>query len=149
VLVEVEVGVVVDVVGTVVETVELVELAVVVDVDGVVVDAALDVASVDVVVVDVDPVDAVTVDVPVDAVSVDPDEDPEMTLLVVSSIEVGVAPAKEAPRTRRATSATMIAKIRAQPCARRQFPNRCRFRVQPAIPVPLPVLRADTTREPQ
>jgi hypothetical protein len=86
------------------------------------------------VVVVVDAVEAVVlvfVELDVDPVAV------EITLLVVSSIAAGVAPAKVAPRTRRNATARTIVVRRAQPCVLRQAPNRLRFLFQAAIFVPL------------
>jgi hypothetical protein len=107
-----------------------VEVGAVVEVEPVV-DETLDVAAVEVESVVDDTLDVEPVIV-------------EITLLVVSSIEVGVAPAKDAPRTRRKTNASTTVVARAHPCARRQAPNRSRFLFHAAMPVPFPVCRPDT-----
>jgi hypothetical protein len=94
--------------------------------------------DVDVVAADVlvDEVVSVALEVDVVSVPVELEVEPvtvEMTLLVVSSIAVGVAPAKEAPRIRRNANAKTKVVVRAQPCALRQAPNRLRFLFQAAI----------------
>jgi hypothetical protein len=85
------------------------EAAAVVVVDAVVVVVDAVVVVVDAVVVVVDAVVPVLVESEVEPVTV------EITLLVVSSIAAGVAPANVAPRTRRNAMARTIVVRRAQP----------------------------------